>query len=541
MSSATVELDKQIMAEAGDSYGTISVRVVVLKPKAKKAGTKDGHDEDEADVDETPAPAPELDDEDPTADDLAKATPLAAYLEKPVYRNTHGKWCVVFLVNGQRHHAWDKLFIAKDLQFKYLSDRTMIIVDLDGLSTQAMANIIQGSRQGLFEGKEYFAIRERIIHTLKSDPDLKRLQVLAEQKVLEMEAGDEAVKNKLDQLIEGFHSAAADGAGDGVAGTQAASGPNFADGASNQGVVVMGRDTVGEDAMLPAIVTDPRIAAVRMHPGEEKKVTVVSLPRGAWANLGDLRIKMVSEVEGLSAEVSRAADHASVIVSFREADDFDDDEYPVQGELQTFARFKDHSETRLLTLPVVVTKRRIVEPRTIELLDEPTYLRVKSRQPIKVIPAGPAVHVKLEWDGKESLIRGTNPPWRFGARCTTLDTFPRIGFGSTGNGRLELILYPPHGLLPNNELHFEAFADGPAGRKLTAGFKATVITPPAAPRLARVGSSPRRPRRPASGGHPTNSSTSTRRIGQTLTSRAGRANGRSRMQVASRNPLRPSR
>ena len=145
---------------------------------------------------------PDSDDEDPFASDLSRSTPLAAYLEKP----SHGKWCVVFLVNGQRHHAWDKLFIAKDLGFKYLSDRTMIIVDLDGLSTQATANIIQGSRQGLFEGKEYFAIKERIIHTLKSDPDLKRLQVMAEQKVLEMEAGDEAVKSKLDQLIEGFHS-----------------------------------------------------------------------------------------------------------------------------------------------------------------------------------------------------------------------------------------------------------------------------------------------------------------------------------------------
>ena len=33
MSSATVELDKQFTTEAGDSHGTISVRVVVLKPE----------------------------------------------------------------------------------------------------------------------------------------------------------------------------------------------------------------------------------------------------------------------------------------------------------------------------------------------------------------------------------------------------------------------------------------------------------------------------------------------------------------------------
>ena len=189
-------------------------------------------------------------------------------------------------------------------------------------------------------------------------------------------------------------------------------------------------------------------------------------------------VKIVSEVDGLSVEAARAANHASVTVGFHEADDFDDDEYPVQGELRAFARFKDRPETRLLTLPVVVTKRKIVEPRVIELLGEPSYLKVKSRQPIKVIPDGPAVHVKLEWNGRESLIRGTNPRWKFGARCTTLDTFPQIGLGSTGNGRLELILYPPHGLLPNNELQFEVFTDGPEGRKLTAGFKATVVPPP---------------------------------------------------------------
>lgn len=248
MSSAAVELDKQFTSEAGDSYGTISVRVVVLKTKPKKTKPKDG-DEHEADEDEISSPEPDFDDGDPFAGDLSKSTPLAAYLEKP----SHGKWCVVFLVNGQRHHAWEKLFIAKELGFKYLSDRTMIIVDLDGLSSQAMANIIQGSRQGLFEGKEYYAIKERIVHTLKSDPDLKRLQVLAEQKVLEMEAGDEAVKSKLDQLIEGFHIAApADGAGAGSPGMQAADGSNFSDGASNQGVVVMGRPTVSEDASLPA-------------------------------------------------------------------------------------------------------------------------------------------------------------------------------------------------------------------------------------------------------------------------------------------------
>jgi hypothetical protein len=168
--SATVELDKQFTTEAGESHGTISIRVVVLKPKSND--DKDG-DED------VPPPLSGIDDEDVVDVSTSKSnskSPLASYLEK----QAHGKMCVVFLVHGQRHHWLDKSFIAKDLGFKQLYDRMMILVDLDGLATHAMAEIIQGSRQGLFEGKVYFAIRDKIVQTLKTDPALKKLQLDAE-------------------------------------------------------------------------------------------------------------------------------------------------------------------------------------------------------------------------------------------------------------------------------------------------------------------------------------------------------------------------
>ena len=102
----------------------------------------------------------------------------------------------MFLVNGQRHHAWDKTFISRDLGFKSLRDRTMVIVDLDGLAVGAMSEIMQGSRQGLYEGKVYNAIRDRVIHT-QVESRMKRLQVEAERKALDMRAGDSAVKSKL--------------------------------------------------------------------------------------------------------------------------------------------------------------------------------------------------------------------------------------------------------------------------------------------------------------------------------------------------------
>ena len=46
------------------------------------------------------------------------------------------------------------------------------------------------------------AITKRIVATLKDDPDLVRLEEEAEEAVSELSAGDEKVKQTLDQLIE---------------------------------------------------------------------------------------------------------------------------------------------------------------------------------------------------------------------------------------------------------------------------------------------------------------------------------------------------
>jgi hypothetical protein len=462
MSSVRVELDKQFTTDAGETYGTISIRVVVLKPKAK----------DEKDDDED---VPVLETEAEDVGEAGKKSPLASYLEKQSY----GKWCVVFLVNGQRHHAWDKTFINKDLGFNQLRDRTMIIVDLDGLAMHGMAEIIQGSRQGLFQGKIYFAIRDRIIETLKSDPQLKRLQLDAEQKMLEMESGDEAVKSKLDQLIEGHHAAAQGaGPGNGGAGAHLADAPLFASTSNKHDVVVMADPSVGKNADLPVLVTNPPIASIRMYAGQTRTIALAAFPSEEWASLEDLRIQLAIGIEGLSVKESRGKEGSSLAVAFQ-LDDDDDADYPVMGEVQALARFKGRSETRMIKIPIVVTKKKPPGPeKEIELLDDPTYLKVKSRQPIKIISGGPAIHVKLEWNGKESLIRGTSPEWKITARCLSLSTFPKMGFGSLGDGRLDFVLYPPHGLITNTRLEFEVIAAGPADKYFKVPFKAVVIEPP---------------------------------------------------------------
>src|SRR6185295_18691576 len=100
----------------------------------------------------------------PDEDDMPSAgkKPTDTYLESP----KRGKECCVFLINGQRQDAWDDTFIERDLGLKYLRHRTLIVVDLDGLKNEAIGGIMQGSRQGFYQGAVYSAISKRLIATL---------------------------------------------------------------------------------------------------------------------------------------------------------------------------------------------------------------------------------------------------------------------------------------------------------------------------------------------------------------------------------------
>src|SRR6266513_4755223 len=111
---AAVVLDKTFEQVQG-TYGVVRMRVVVVKKAANNDKTAAEQDLPEAEL-ELAA--------------LGK-TPLSSYLERP-----DGKYCGVFLVNGQRHEVWDNTFLVRDLALKYLRHRTMLIVDLDGLAPE---------------------------------------------------------------------------------------------------------------------------------------------------------------------------------------------------------------------------------------------------------------------------------------------------------------------------------------------------------------------------------------------------------------------
>ncbi len=193
MTTVSAQLDKRLDTALGEGYGTIAIRVVVLEKGLAAAPAP-------AAADQTPVDA-QPDEALPETD----KRPVSSFLEEP----KRGRQCCVFLINGQRQHAWDNQFIVRDLELKYLRNRMIVVVDCDGLKPEAIAELMQGSRNQFYEGQVYDALASRVTATLKGDPDLRRLEEETEDEISSLQAGDEAVKAALDQLIEAHHDAAA--------------------------------------------------------------------------------------------------------------------------------------------------------------------------------------------------------------------------------------------------------------------------------------------------------------------------------------------
>ena len=441
------------------TYGNMKIRVVVL-PK-KDDGDGDG-----------PALPPEATDDD--ASDAGKR-PIDGFLESP----KRGKESCVFLINGQRQDAWDDTFIVRDLNLKYLRHRMLVVVDLDELKPEAIAEIMQGSRQGFYQGSVYGAISKKLVKTLRKDPDLERLQEEAQQSLLEMKAADASVKGKLDQLIDGFHaSAPPSGPGGGGHGVDTAAGPLFGAKTTNGDVVVMAKDGTGQADELPVIVPEPPTASIRLTPNNSATVNVVADPVGEWRNLRDFTGRLEPEIQGLILTIERDASRAKLALQFTEPDDTDEEEYPLTTTLTAFAKFDGRDAPRMLQLPVVIVRPRQRVPRKPRLLRPvPTFLRVASRQPIPLISGGPTAHVRLIWDGDDSLLVGSPPPWTFRSRCVTLTNVTTPGISYPGGGRVDILVDAPHGLMAGTELTFEVLASGPNGLSFTVPFVGRIIDP----------------------------------------------------------------
>jgi len=459
------ELDKTFKAGVGnaDSYGTVTIRVVVLPPPPPK---KEGE-----------VAAVVIDPDEPGIE--APGGPLDSYLERP-----RGEGYVVFLVHGQRQDVVDESFVQHELGFKYLRNRAMIIIDVDGLAPEAIGELVQGSRQGFYKGAVYYAVFDRVVAVLKKDPDLMRLEDDAERQIAELRTGNEAVRRKLDELIQGHYTAGAHTLpGDLAKGAQAGmGGPSTVDMKSRE-VVIHAIPDVGKPAALPVLTVEPAAEVIRLHPNEERKITVRAMPVEEWQNVETRSFTIDPSIPELQLETEDLQDGVVLRLLFKERQGAQDDDYPVNATLTIFTAFHGQPEPRLIERKLIIRRKTAPPPPPPPpvLRPDPTYLQVSSRQPVKLVAGGPSTHVRLRWDGEDDLVSGWPPKWNFEARCLSLETYPPPIFAKPRAGNIELLLDTPHGLLPDQHLEFEVQAIGPLGATLSAVFKGQVVEPPPEP------------------------------------------------------------
>lgn len=484
MATAVAQLDKSLETPVSEGYGTITIRVVVLdKNMAASASLEDS--------DEAPA--------DATPDELLPETdkkPISGFLEEP----KRGKAVCVFLINGQRQHTWDNQFIVRDLGLKYLRNRMIVVVDCDGLKPEAIADLMQGSRHQFYDGKVYSALESRVTATLKADPDLRKLEEEAEDDIASLQAGDEAVKSALDQLIEAHHDAAAHvDHGHTQPGDESRDEGSTGTLEQSTTVIVEADPLTGTAGDDPVLAIRPDLSAIRLKPNEDRRVVIAAKPEPKWKNLQTLAVTFDPPVKELQAVRTSQLVGEELSLKFAEPEDVDPDEYPIETTLRVTAMFDGSADARLLERRVVITpKRTPPDPQppkpTEPLKDDPTFIRVTSRPPIKVLVGGPDVHVRLRWDGKDELVAGATPEWSFRVTCEAPNVEPVFFATKPVDGRFELLVQATAGLKGGEQLKFDVEAIGP-GKTLSTAFLADVVEPPAPRKITTklAGGGQRRP------------------------------------------------
>lgn len=485
MTTVVAELDKNLTTGVSAGYGAITIRVVVLQKV--RGGTQRVDVQDEGPVDAAP-------DENLPDDDREKHS-TATFMEDP----RRGRQVCVFLINGQRQHAWDNYFIVRDLGFKYLRNRMLVIVDCDLLKPEAIADLMQGSRTHFYDGKVYSALESRVIGSLKGDPDLKRLHIEAEEDTASLEAGDEAVRSALDQLIEAHHDAAEHVRHGHIEAGQSSREDNPAGSLQQTSDVVIEADrATGSPASGPVLQLRPDVLTVRLRPNEARSFLVATKPSDAWKDVETLAITFDPPVKELQVTRSARTDGEEVSLIFAVPEDFDDDEYPIETVLTATATLQGASEPRVMERPIVVNQKRVVQPSppgpVLALKDDPTFVKVTSRQPIKIVVGGPDMHVKCRWDGKDELVSGSAPPWSLRAVCDPASPAPQTLLTHPQAGRFELMIQATTGLAHGEQLKIVIEAVGPH-KTLSTEFLVDVTDPPAPRKIAAKtsGGSQRRP------------------------------------------------
>src|SRR5262249_37606385 len=159
--------------------------------------------------------------------------------------------------------------------------------------------------------------------------------------------------------------------------------------------VVKGDSSVGVPAPDPVLNLRPDVATIRLKPNDARRYIIHPTPEDLWTVRESMALTFDPPVKELQVTRISQLSGEEVTLQFVEPEGLIEDEYPIETVMRATATFKGQAEPRILERRVVINPPKERKPRpTPPLKDDPTFIKVTSRQPIKILLAGPDVHVK---------------------------------------------------------------------------------------------------------------------------------------------------
>jgi hypothetical protein len=210
-------------------------------------------------------------------------------------------------------------------------------------------------------------------------------------------------------------------------------------------------------------------------------LTVSAQPANAWSALAGFEYLVDPKIPELHISEIKTASSTTLALRFEPPQDFDTDDYPLRTTLRVFARFNGFKEPRQFS--VALTMKPSIPPPEPKLLDDPTFIKVSTRQPVQLWLGSVDTHVRVRWDGNDDLMLGASPAWTLKGRCLTpTRTGLPITFSQPRKGRFSLLVSLPSDAAEGEKLTFDIVATGPHGKALTATFEGVVAVRPERPK-----------------------------------------------------------
>jgi hypothetical protein len=256
-------------------------------------------------------------------------------------------------------------------------------------------------------------------------------------------------------------------------------------------VVALLSPASGKPGDFPVLISAPAKQSVRLRPGEQHVLTVSCDPAAKWAHLTALTYHLDCTEGHVTVEENRDATGAQY--TLRAGAEGDPDEYPVNCTFRVFARFAGHPQTRQVSVALVI--KPDPEKEEPDLKNEPTFLRVVSRQPVKLWKDGDA-HIRMEWNGKDGIAVGSPAAWTFSVTPSSpAGTNIHSGFSQPRGGRFSAVVGVPSTAITGDPYEFLIVAHGPDGRTLSTTCTGVVaerqVKPPKPPKPAPEEREPR--------------------------------------------------